>query len=168
MGPCTARHRSLHGEGAVIPQRCQAQPVPASGAGHPSLSASIHPSVPPGWSTGHPPAVTSPGGTRGTPGRSQPCRLWAQGEQLGWVQRGRHWVCWHPARGCGHPPRTPRMPRVGLGWHLPFPAGPRPAGAAPSPHYWQGAARPPALGDESWSFRGAGEEPGPGSSPPSP
>lgn len=113
-------------------------------------------------------AVTPPGEIKGTLGRSQPFRLWAHREQLEWMQRGRHWVCWHPAWGCRDPLRTPRLPRAGLGWYLPFPSGPWPAGAAPSPHNWQGAAHPPALRDESWSFRGAGEEPGPGSSPPSP
>lgn len=82
--------------------------------------------------------------------------------------RGAGIVCQHPARGCGDPLRTPRVTRVGLGWHLPFPAGAWPARAAPSPHNWQGAACLPALRDESWSFRGAGEEPGPGSSPCSP
>lgn len=83
----------------------------------------------------------------------------AEGQALGVVA---------PSLGLWGPSEDTQGPQSGIGMACPLPNQTLACKAAPSPPSWQGAARPPALGDESWSFRGAGEEPVPGSSPPAP
>lgn len=123
---------SLKVPSAACPSICSRAPIPQ--CFHPSIPQGFHPSLSASCVEHRgSPSSDTPRRDKRDPGEVQPFRLWAHGEQLGWAQGGRHWVCWHPAWGCGDPLRTPRLPRAGQGWHLPFPAGPWPAGAAPSP-----------------------------------
>lgn len=123
VGTCTAGSRPLREEAAVcFPKRCQVQRVPVFGEGHPSPSASIHSSRLAMPEHGGSPGNDIPrGGTKGAMGGSSGgCR--EAGTGCAGIPA---WAPWRPSEDTQSPQGAPGpvAPVVGLGWHLPFPAG---------------------------------------------